>query len=75
VIDPERQRRVEDLCDAALSRDARVRTAFVAAACGDDKALQQEVNARLRRGSSRPRLERWRRASWSKILTGHHRAP
>ena len=34
TTDPERRRRVEDLCDAALDRDARERAAFVAAACG-----------------------------------------
>jgi hypothetical protein len=30
VTDPERRRRVEELCDAALHRDARERAAFVA---------------------------------------------
>ena len=34
MTDPERRRRVEDVCDAALDRDARERAAFVAAACG-----------------------------------------
>jgi serine/threonine-protein kinase len=47
VTDIERRRRVEDLCDAALNRDARERTAFVANACGGDKGLQQEVDALL----------------------------
>ena len=38
---------MEDLCDAALNRDPHERTAFVAAACGGDEALQQEVEALL----------------------------
>ena len=47
MTDPERRRRVEDLCDAALERDARERAAFVAAACGSDEALRREVEALL----------------------------
>jgi Protein kinase domain len=47
VTDLERRRRVEDVCDAALTRDARERAAFVAAACGRDEALRQEVEALL----------------------------
>jgi hypothetical protein len=47
VKDPERRRRVEELCDQALDRDASERAAFVAAACGDDDALRREVEALL----------------------------
>jgi serine/threonine-protein kinase len=47
VSDPERRRRVDDLCDAALSRDPLERAEFVAAACGGDEALRQEVEALL----------------------------
>ena len=47
MTDPERRRRVEELCDAALDRDARERAAFVAAACGPDEALRAEVEALL----------------------------
>ena len=47
MTDPERRRRVEELCDAALDRDARERAAFVAAACGHDEALRREVEALL----------------------------
>jgi Tol biopolymer transport system component len=47
VTDPERRRRVEELCDAALDRDAHERAAFVAAACGPDQALRAEVEALL----------------------------
>jgi hypothetical protein len=36
---------VDDLCDGALNRDPRERTAFVAAACGGDEALRLEVEA------------------------------
>jgi len=48
VTDAERRRRVEHVCDAALDRDARERTMFVAAECGLDEALRQEVEALLR---------------------------
>ena len=47
MTDPERRRRVEELCDAALNRDARERAAFVASACGGDEALRHEVEALL----------------------------
>jgi Tol biopolymer transport system component len=47
VTDPERRRRVDELCDAALGRDVRERAAFVAAACGPDDALRREVEALL----------------------------
>ena len=47
MMDPERQRRVEDLCDAALDREDTDRAAFVAAACGDDEALRREVESLL----------------------------
>src|SRR4051812_15227242 len=47
VIDPERRRRVEDVCDAALVRHVRERATFVAAACADDEPLRREVEALL----------------------------
>jgi Tol biopolymer transport system component len=47
VIDLERRRRIEDLCDAALDRDAAERAAFVAAECGQDEALRRDVEALL----------------------------
>jgi len=47
MTDLERWRRVEDLCDAALERDAGERATFVAAACGDDEGLRHEVEALL----------------------------
>ena len=47
MTDPDRRRRVDDLCDAALDREARERAAFVAAACGRDEPLRQEVEALL----------------------------
>ena len=47
MTEPERRKRVEDLCDAALDRDARERAEFVAVACGRDEALRRaEVFAR-----------------------------
>ncbi len=47
MTDLERRRRIEEVCDAALDRDAGERAAFVAAACGPDIALRQEVEALL----------------------------
>ena len=47
MTDPERRRRVEALCDAALNREAPERAAFVASACGGDEALRHEVEALL----------------------------
>ena len=47
MTDPERRRRIEELCDAALDREPRERAAFVAAACGRDEALRAEVEALL----------------------------
>ena len=48
----DRQRRVLELCDIALTRDARERAAFVAAACGSDGSLRLEVEALLARARS-----------------------
>ncbi len=47
MIDLERRRRIEDLCDAALDRGAAERAAFVAAECGQDEALRRDVEALL----------------------------
>jgi Tol biopolymer transport system component len=47
MTDPARRRRVEEVCDTALDRPTGERAAFVAAACGDDHALRQEVEALL----------------------------
>src|SRR5205085_1750299 len=47
LTDPARRQRIEDVCDAALDRDAVERAAFVAAACGHDLALRQDVEALL----------------------------
>jgi serine/threonine protein kinase/Tol biopolymer transport system component len=47
VPDPERRRRVEEVCDAALDHDGRERAAFVAAACAGDELLRHEVEALL----------------------------
>jgi Tol biopolymer transport system component len=46
-MDPDHRRRIEDLCDAALDRDPDERAAFVAAACGGEDALREEVEALL----------------------------
>ena len=47
MTDAERRRRVEEVCDAALERDAQERAAFVAAACGSDDVLRRDVEALL----------------------------
>jgi hypothetical protein len=52
VIDDGRWRRVEEILGAALDRIGGDRTAFVAAACGDDETLRQEVESLLMRASS-----------------------
>ena len=45
--DPERWRRVQDLCHAALERDAPHRDGFLAAACAGDDELRREVESLL----------------------------
>jgi serine/threonine protein kinase len=45
--DPERWRRIQDLCHAALERDARQREGFLAAACEGDEELRREVESLL----------------------------
>jgi Tol biopolymer transport system component len=45
--DPERWRRIQDLCHAALERDAPQRDGFLAAACGGDDDLRREVESFL----------------------------
>jgi Tol biopolymer transport system component len=47
VTDPARRRRVEELCDAALTLEGTDRAAFLADSCGDDEALRREVEALL----------------------------
>ena len=39
--------RISDLYHAALKRPPAERSAFLAASCGDDAALRQEVESRL----------------------------
>jgi len=52
VKDPQRRRRIEEVCDAALDRDAHERPAFVAAACAGDETLRSEVEALLAHAQS-----------------------
>ena len=47
MTEAERRQRIEELCEAALERDAAERKAFVVAACADDEALQRDVLALL----------------------------
>ena len=47
TTDPDRRRRIDDICDGALECDVHDRAAFVAAACGGDEALRREVEALL----------------------------
>src|SRR5262245_47429002 len=44
---PERWRRIEDLCHAALERDRTSRGAFLNEACAGDEELQREVESLL----------------------------
>src|SRR5512145_2552781 len=46
-MDSERRRRVMEICEIALERDAHERAAFVDAACGGDEALRRDVEALL----------------------------
>ena len=70
MTDPERRRRIEEVCDAALDRDARERAAFVAAACGRRRRAATGgrgaagARADRRRGFSRRRSAKSRRTSW-----------
>jgi serine/threonine protein kinase len=47
TVDPDRWQRVQEICDAALSRPAADRAAFIQSACGDDASLRQEVEELL----------------------------
>jgi len=47
MIDADRRRRIDDLCDAALDRSAEERAAFLAAECQDDHGLRREVESLL----------------------------
>jgi Tol biopolymer transport system component len=47
MTEADRRRRVEDVCHAALDRDAGERAAFVTVACEGDEALRREVEALL----------------------------
>ena len=44
---PERWRRIEQLCQAALERDRTLRGAFLEEACAGDEELQREVGSLL----------------------------
>jgi serine/threonine protein kinase len=47
VIEPERWKQVEALCQAALEHEPSERSAFLTKACGTDQALRWEVEALL----------------------------
>ncbi len=46
-MNPERWRRIEELCHAAAARDLADRPTFLAEACGDDDELRREVESLL----------------------------
>lgn len=46
-MDAERWTRIEQLCQAALERDAKEQAAFLASACGSDQELRREVESLL----------------------------
>ena len=56
TVNPDRWRRVEELCHAALERDVTERSAFVATACGGDSDLRREVEALLAHAESAERF-------------------
>src|SRR5438046_2772249 len=49
---PDRWRRVEEICHAALERDAPARAEFLADACGADADLRREVETLLARAQT-----------------------
>jgi eukaryotic-like serine/threonine-protein kinase len=56
TVNPDRWRRIEELCHAALERDVTERSAFVATACGVDSDLRREVEALLAHAESAERF-------------------
>ena len=49
---PERWRRVEEICHAALARDARDRALFLGDACAGDDRLRRDVESLLAQAAS-----------------------
>ncbi len=47
MIDPERWHQIEQICEAALKREAGERAAFLKEACGEDEGLRREVESLL----------------------------
>ncbi len=47
MIDPERWHQIEQICEAALEREAGERAAFLKEACGKDEGLRREVESML----------------------------
>jgi serine/threonine protein kinase len=47
VIEEQRRRRIDEVCDRALARNADERAAFIAAECGDDADLRTQVEELL----------------------------
>ena len=47
MIDPERWHQIEQICEAALEREAGERAAFLKEACGKDEGLRREVESLL----------------------------
>lgn len=55
-VTPERQRRIEDIYDAALGYSAAERPAFLDVACGGDAAVRAGVESLLAREQAPPRI-------------------
>ncbi len=47
MMNPQRRRQIDEICDAALDRPGPERGAFIASACGGDEDLRREVEAVL----------------------------
>jgi len=72
-MDPERRRRIEAVCDAALGREAGERAAFVDVACEGDGSLVREVNVLLAHAqSSEGFLETPINSVAASLLSGPH---
>jgi serine/threonine protein kinase/Tol biopolymer transport system component len=57
-MDPERWRKIEELYHSVLERDSKDRGSFLAAACGADQELRDEVESLLAQNSSPVLLDR-----------------
>ena len=72
MTDTGRWRRIEDLCHAALERDADQRPAFLRDACAGDDTLRREVESLLGNRSEAERFLEVRRSGLGSKVSGLH---